>query len=211
MAGHVGGGVRRRTGQTIGKGGGTMAAETPTICLGPRRLGRRDRLRRRDPRPAAPGIPRHRLRQPASRSGWRLGVPGRVPAELDRPGRARGPLLRRQCHLRCRGRQRPGAGAGLLQRLDVRRLGSATPVRPLLIHASSPKDGLGSSRSVPYIDLRGSDSWLSRVCPWRGGRFGRCGRSAIRSRCATGSRLSSREDRSGSTRGWVPRRRGHGR
>ena len=35
--------------------------------------------------------------------------------------RARGPLLRRQCHLRGRGRKRPGAGTGLLQRLDVRR------------------------------------------------------------------------------------------
>ena len=84
-------------------------------------MGRRDRLRPRDSRPARPRVCRHRVRQPASRSRWRRGVPRRVPADPDWSGRARRPLLRRQRHLDGRGRQRPGQGACLPQRLDVRR------------------------------------------------------------------------------------------
>jgi DNA-binding CsgD family transcriptional regulator len=66
-----------------------------------------------------------------------------------------------------------------------------------------------SSRSQLHLVLPGDPdqpATLDRLT-----RARQCGRSAIRSRCATGSRRWSRAGRSGSTRGWVLRRRGHGR
>src|SRR3954454_20867565 len=84
-------------------------------------MGRCDGLRPRDPRSPARWIPRHRVRQPASRSCGRLELPHRVPAYADRSDRARRALLRGQCHLDRRDRQRPGQGTRLSQRMDVRR------------------------------------------------------------------------------------------
>jgi hypothetical protein len=66
--------------------------------------------------------------------------------EPDRPDRAGGPLLRRQRDLDGRGRQRPGPGAGLLQRLAVRP-GRAPTAAP---GALRRQPGRASIRPVPF-------------------------------------------------------------
>ena len=131
-----------------------MAAETPTIVLVHGAWADATGFDAEIRALQRPRVYRHRVRQPASRPHWRRDLPRRIPADPDRSDRARRPLLRRQCHLQRRDRQRPGAGARLLQRLDVRRGRDASSSS---LSGSKAASSGPAIRPVPYTAADGSE------------------------------------------------------
>ena len=113
-------GYSRGIGQTVLLGAVVTMAADPDDCPGPRCLGRRDRLRRRDPRPAGPRFAvigfANPLRDLARDAAYLAEFLRTLTGPIVLVGHSYGGNV-----ISTAARQRPGPGTCLLQRLDVRR------------------------------------------------------------------------------------------